>query len=187
MGWGREVGVAQPRSPHQADDRPWLEPPLLPPQTRFRLVVWVECCSPSSFSLLRPRSSFSLLRPRSSRAPAVARASSWVRLTPARRTRSSMLDHGDPASIRAAVSVLMPRIDESPSRRAVRSTGTGPVGSRPSRTSSSIGSSEAFARPASTCGRRTTTPWRLASATRLWGDQNPMGWALSSPAVKAAG
>ena len=36
-------------------------------------------------------------------------------------------------------------------------------------------------------GARTATPWRLASATRLWGDQNPMGWALSSPAVNAAG
>ena len=41
--------------------------------------------------------------------------------------------------------------------------------------------------PRFTSGRRTTTPWRLASATRLWGDQNPMGWAFNRPAVKAAG
>ena len=58
-----------------------------------------------------------------------------------------------------------------------------PAGLGPGPTSSS----PASARPAFTSGRRTTTPWRLASATRLWGDQNPMGWAFNSPAVKAAG
>ena len=38
-----------------------------------------------------------------------------------------------------------------------------------------------------TSGRRTVTPWRCASATRLWGDQNPMGCALRSAAKNAAG
>ncbi len=33
----------------------------------------------------------------------MARASSWTRVTPARRTRSSMPDHGRPSSILAAV------------------------------------------------------------------------------------
>ena len=38
-----------------------------------------------------------------------------------------------------------------------------------------------------TSGPFTTTPWRRASALMVWGDQNPMGWAFSRAAQKAAG
>ncbi len=48
----------------------------------------------------------------------MASASSWARVTPARRTRSSMPDHGAPSAIRAAVSLPMPRIEDSPRRMA---------------------------------------------------------------------
>ena len=95
-----------------------------------------------------------------------------------------MLDHGAPASIRPAISEPMPRTEDSPRRTAADSEGIGPPLLL---TGSPAGSRLAAAWPSLTSGRRTTTPCRLASATRLWGDQNPMGWALSSPAVKAAG
>ena len=65
--------------------------------------------------------------------------------------------------------------------------GAVPAPPAPGRRPTPTSSSPASARPAFTSGRRTTTPWRLASATRLWGDQNPMGWAFNSPAVNAAG
>ena len=52
---------------------------------------------------------------------------------------------------------------------------------------SPVGSNPASSPLAFTSGRRTSTPWRRASATRVRGDQNPIGWELSSAAVKAAG
>ena len=36
-------------------------------------------------------------------------------------------------------------------------------------------------------GVRISTPWRRASPTIVWGDQNPIGWALSRAAQNAAG
>ncbi len=44
-----------------------------------------------------------------------------------------------------------------------------------------------FAPLALTSGPRTSTPCRRASATIVCGDQKPMGWPSSSPAVNAAG
>ena len=38
-----------------------------------------------------------------------------------------------------------------------------------------------------TSGRNTDTPWRRASATIVWGDQNPMGCPSRSPAQNADG
>ena len=110
-----------------------------------------------------------------SSAPAAASASSWARVTRARRTRSSSLGPGaaghDPLGRRR------------PRSRAPRPARAGAPGS------SGRPALERRRRPGcgSTSGRRTLTPWRRASATRLWGDQNPIGWALSRPARKAAG
>ena len=55
---------------------------------------------------------------RSSNAPAVANASSCALVAPARRTRSSIPDQGRPAAIRSAVSLPMPRTEDTPSRMA---------------------------------------------------------------------
>ncbi len=74
--------------------------------------------------------------------------------------------------MRSAVASPTPRTEASPSRSNGSSL----------EPSSDAPTSERF-----TCGRRTATPWRRASATSDWGDQNPMGWELSNPAVNAAG
>ena len=86
-----------------------------------------------------------------------------------------MLAYGAPAAIRPASSAPIPRIEARPSRTAVA----------PARPGSST--SVAAAALAFTSGRSVATPWRRASATRLSGDQNPIGWEFKRAARNAAG
>ena len=82
--------------------------------------------------------------------------------------------------MRCATPSPIPRTEVSPSRPR--------VGGRRATTPLSRSHSKVAPTPdTSTWGGRTVTPWRRASATSDWGDQNPMGWELSSPAQNAAG
>ncbi len=115
-----------------------------------------------------------------SKAPAVAIASSCCRCNDGlRRTRSSGDTYGPcssrPATIAAASSSPIVRIDPSPRRTACP-----PV-------DIVHGSSVAIASEASRSGPSVVTPWRRASLTSECGDQKPIGWALISAAQNAAG
>ena len=105
-------------------------------------------------------------------APAVASASTCPSPTPVRRTRSAIDAYGRPAATRSASSSPSDRTYPSPSRTA---------------SSPSPPSSVAVAAERLTSGPWTATPWRRASATRVLGDQKPIGWALSRAARNAAG
>jgi hypothetical protein len=85
------------------------------------------------------------------------------------------------ATILSASSTPIPRTPESPRRTA------GPAAGGDCPAAGGGDSSVASAPLAFTSGPITVTPWRRASATRVCGDQNPIGWELSSEARKAAG
>ena len=108
---------------------------------------------------------------------------------PGRRQRLG-LGRGDPGPAHHVLHVPIrpPRGDPRRQRRRPPPARTrAPAAPRRPPAEDGPGSSTDAARLALTSGPSTVTPCRRASATMVWGDQNPMGWPSSSPAQNAAG